>query len=140
MCQAIHRYAKANNKYMKKYDKNIELSHLMYLEANNLYGWAMSQKLHVNNFIWIINLSKFNESFIKNYDENSNTGYFLEVDVEYPTNLFNLHKYLPFLPERETERERNRQTDRQKIQKLVSNKKRQRKICCSHKSLKRSIK
>ena len=92
----------------------------MYLEANNLYGWAMYQKLHVNNFIWIINLSKFNESFIKNYDENSNTGYFLKVDVEYPKNLFNLHKYLPFLPERETERERNRQTDRQTDRKLKS--------------------
>ena len=64
-CQALHRYAKANNKYMKNYDKNIELSHLMYLEANYLYGWAMSQKLHVNNFILVTNLSKFNEIFLK---------------------------------------------------------------------------
>ena len=76
MCQAIHRYAKANNEYMKNYDKNIELSHLIYLEANNLYGWAMSQKLHVNNFIWVTNLSKFNESFIKNYDETVLLGIF----------------------------------------------------------------
>ena len=50
VCHAIHRYAKANNKYMKNYDKNIELSYLMYLDANNLYGWAMFKKLTVNDF------------------------------------------------------------------------------------------
>ena len=50
MCQSIHRYVKANNKYMKNYDKNIESSYLMYLDANNLYQWAMSQKLPVNVF------------------------------------------------------------------------------------------
>ena len=50
ICQAIHRYAKANNKYMKNYDKNNESSYIEYLDANNLYGWAMSQKLPVNGF------------------------------------------------------------------------------------------
>ena len=100
MCHAIHRYAKANNKYMKNYDKNIESSYLMYLDANNLYGWAMSQKLPVDGFKWIKKLSEFNEDFIKNYDENNDKGYILEVDVEYPKNLFNLHSDLPFLPER----------------------------------------
>ena len=59
----------------------------------------MSQKLPVNGFEWVKNLSKFNEDFIKNYDENSDKGYFLEVDVEYPKTLFNSHKDLPFLPE-----------------------------------------
>ena len=102
ICQAAHRYAKANNKYMKNYDKNIESSYIEYLDANNLYGWAMSQKLPVNDFKWVKQeeLSKFNEDFIKNYDENGNTGYFLEVDIDYPKELFNLHKDLPFLPER----------------------------------------
>ena len=66
----------------------------------NLYGWAMSQKLPVNGFKWVENLSKFNEDFFKNYDENSDKGYFLEVDIDYPKELFNLHKDLPFLPER----------------------------------------
>ena len=72
----------------------------MYFDANNLYGWAMPQKLSVNDFKWEENINKFKEDFIKNYDEDSNKGYFLEVDVEYPTKLFNLHMGLPFLPER----------------------------------------
>ena len=99
-CQAIHRHAKANNKYVKNYNKDIISSYLIYLDANNLYGWAMSQKLPVNGFKWVKNLSQFNESFIRNYDENSDIGYFLEVDIDYPEKLLNLHKDLPFLPER----------------------------------------
>ena len=65
ICQSTHRYAKANNKYMKNYDKKIELSYLTYLNANNLYGWAMSKKLPVNGFKWENDLSRFNEGFIK---------------------------------------------------------------------------
>ena len=60
----------------------------------------MSQKLLVNGFEWVEELSEFKEDFIKNFDESSNKGYFLEVDVEYPKNLHNLHSDLPFLPER----------------------------------------
>ena len=59
----------------------------------------MSQKLSINGFKWVEDLSEFNENFIKNYDENSDIGFFLEVDVEYPKNLFNLQNVLPFLPE-----------------------------------------
>ena len=99
ICQATHRYAKANNKYMKNYDKNNESSYIEYLDANNLYGWAMSQKLPINGFKWVKNLSKFNEDFIKKY-ENGDKGYFLEVDVEYQKTLFNSHKDLLFLPKR----------------------------------------
>ena len=100
MCQSIHRYAKANNKYMNNYDKSIKSSYLMYLDANNLYGWAMSKKLPVNGFKWENDLSRFNENFIKNYNENSDVGYFLEVDIEYPKHLWGSHKVLPFSPER----------------------------------------
>ena len=53
MCQVTHRYAKTNNKYMKNYNKNIESSYLIYLDANNLYGWAISQKLPVDSFKWL---------------------------------------------------------------------------------------
>ena len=60
----------------------------------------MLQKLPVDSFKWIKNLSEFNEYFIKNYDENNDKGYILEVDVEYPKHLFNLHSDLPFLRER----------------------------------------
>ena len=99
MCQSIHRYAKANNKYTKKYDKSIESSYLMYLDANNLYGWAMSKKLLVNGFKWKNDLSRFNENFIKNDNENSDVGYFLEVHMEYPKQWWSSHKDLPFLPD-----------------------------------------
>ena len=50
ICQIMYRYTKANNKYMRNYNKDIISSYLMYLDANNLYGWAMSQKLPVNGF------------------------------------------------------------------------------------------
>ena len=53
ICHSIHRYAKANNKYMKDYDKSKESSYIQYLHANNLYGWAMAQKLPANCFKWI---------------------------------------------------------------------------------------
>ena len=100
MCQATYRYAKANNKYMKNYDKNKESSYLEYVDANNLYGFAMCKKLPVDGFKWVDSLSIFTEDFIKNYDEEDDTGYLFVVDVEYPKNLHKLHSDLPFLPER----------------------------------------
>ena len=90
ICHAIHRYAEGNNKYMQNYDKNKDSLFLEYLDANNLDGCAMSQKLPVDGFKWNKNMLKFNEDFIKNYDE----------DVKYPKNLHDLHSNLPFLPER----------------------------------------
>ena len=100
ICHTIHRYAKANNKYMKNYIKSKESSYIQYLDANNLYGWAMSQKLPVDGFKWKKNMLKFNEDFMKNYDEDIDKGYIFEVDVKFPKNLHDLHSDLPFLPER----------------------------------------
>ena len=63
-----YRYAKTNNKCMKNYDKNTESSYLIYLDPKNLHGWVVSQKLYVNGFKWVEELSKFDECFIKDYD------------------------------------------------------------------------
>ena len=92
--QAVHQYAKAYDKYMKDYDKNKESSYLKYWDVDNLYGWAMSQKLLGNKFEWIEDTSSFNKDFI------SDEGYFLRVDVQYPEKLHELHNDLVFLPER----------------------------------------
>ena len=102
ICHSIHRYAKANNKYMKNYNNNEESSYIQYLDANNLYGWVMSKKLSVKGFKWLDSdkINKINEDFIKNYNENENKGYILEVDVKYPKRLHELHSDLPFLSER----------------------------------------
>ena len=99
ICHSIHRYAKANNKYMKNYNNNKESSYIQYLDANNLYGWAMLKKLPENGFKWLDN-DEINEEFIKNYNENDNKGYIFEVDLKYPKRLHELHSDLPFLSER----------------------------------------
>ena len=97
---SIYWYAKDNNKYKKDYDKNKELSYLQYLDVNNLYGWAMLQKLPVNNFQRIEESSQFNEDLTNNYNVESNEKYFVEVNVQYPENVHNIYNDLPFLPKR----------------------------------------
>ena len=85
---------------MKDYDKNKESLNLQYWDVNNSYGWVMPQELPVNNFKWIKDTSQFNENVIRNYNEESDEGYFLKVDVQYLEKLHELHNDLPFLPER----------------------------------------
>ena len=80
---SLHQYTKANKKYMKDNDKNKESLYLQYWDVNNLFRLAISQKLPVNDFEWIEDASQINEDLIKNYNEESDKGYFLELDVQY---------------------------------------------------------
>ena len=128
ICHSIYRLAKANNKYMKNYDVNKETLYIQYLDANNLCGWASSQKLPVNGFKWVNN--EINEEFIKNYDENTNKGYILEVDVKYLRKLHDLHSNLPFLPKR---------MKIDKCKKLVCNSRNKKKYIVHIKSLKQAL-
>ena len=80
--------------------KKKESSYIQYWDVNNLYWWAISQKLPVNNFEWIKDTFQFNKDFLKNYNEERDKGYFLEVDVQYIEKLHDLQNVLPFFPER----------------------------------------
>ena len=100
ICHAMQRFVKANNRYMKDYDRKKKSSYIQYLDANNLYGKAMTEKLPVRGFRWMDDISKIDKDFVKVYNKNDNKGYILEVDVDYPNKLQNLHSDLPFLPER----------------------------------------
>ena len=85
---------------MIDYDKKKKSSYTQYLDANNLYGKAMTEKLPVRGFRWMTDISKIDEDFVRSYNKNDNKGYILEVNVDYPNELQNLHSDLPFLPER----------------------------------------
>ena len=90
--QAVHRYAKANNKYMgNKFNHEETSRFLQYLDANNLYGWAMSQPLPTGGFKWVTP---------DEIAERSDKGYLLEVYVKYPKELHDLHNNLPFMCEK----------------------------------------
>ena len=93
-----NRYGKANNPYMKEYDEKEPSSYIMYLDANNLYGWAMSQYLPTGGFKWM-SQSKIDELDLAKYDSSSKKGLILEVDLDYPTSLHDLHNDFPLAPE-----------------------------------------
>ena len=94
-----NRYGKANNKYMSKYDKNKPSKYIMYLDANNLYGWAMSQYLPTGGFKWLTE-KQINKINLAQYNEDSNKGLLIEVDLEYPKELHDLHNDYPLAAER----------------------------------------
>ena len=94
-----NRYGKANNKYMKEYNEKAPSKYIMYLDANNLYGWAMSQYLPTGNFKWMTE-KQINKINLATYKEDSKKGLILEVDLEYPRELHDLHNDYPLRPEK----------------------------------------
>ena len=94
-----NRYGEANNKYMKEYDEKAPSKYIMYLDANNLYSWVMSQYLPTGNFKWLSN-NKINNLNLSVYKEDSDTGLILEVDLEYPKELHKIHNDYPLGPEK----------------------------------------
>ncbi|XP_068675341.1 uncharacterized protein [Montipora foliosa] len=94
-----NRYGEANNKYMKTYDEKAPSKYIMYLDANNLYGWAMSQYLPTGGFRWMTE-KQIKNIKLQKYNENSKKGLILEVDLEYPKELHDLHNDYPLAPEK----------------------------------------
>ena len=97
LTQAVHKYPSANNKYMgDRFNPKSESNCLHYLDANNLYGWAMSQPLPTGGFKWV----DVNSNEISELATLTDKGYLLEVDVSYHKELHNPHNDLPFMCER----------------------------------------
>ena len=94
-----NRYGEANNKYMKEYDEKAPSKYIMYLDANNLYGWAMSQYLPTGGFKWMTE-KQINKIDLAKYKDDSKKGLILEVDLEYPKKLHDLHNDYPLAAEK----------------------------------------
>ncbi|GFW00926.1 uncharacterized protein TNCV_1761641 [Trichonephila clavipes] len=95
--QCCNRYAIANNRYMSNFNPDDEIKYLLYLDANNLYGYAMSKYLPLKDFVWSDN--DLTEQDILNLSDESDVGYILEVDLEYPSDLHDKHSDFPLAPE-----------------------------------------
>ena len=99
LTQVVRKHGIANNKYLPTNDKTKKSVLLQYLDAKNLYGYAMNQKLPLDGYKWT-DVSIFTDDFVKNYDANGDKGYLLEVDVEYPIEMRIADEHLPFSSER----------------------------------------
>ncbi|GFW03185.1 uncharacterized protein TNCV_158041 [Trichonephila clavipes] len=95
--QCCNRYAIANNRYMSNFNPDDEIKYLMYLDANNLYDYPMSKYLPLKDFVWSDN--DLTEQDILNLSDESDVGYILEVDLEYPSDLHDKHSDFPLAPE-----------------------------------------
>ena len=94
-----NRFSEANNKYMENFDENKPSKYIMYLDANNLYGWAMSQYLPTGNFK-MLTKEQIKKTNLANYSEEHDEGLLLEVDLDYPQELHDLHNDYPLAPEK----------------------------------------
>ena len=101
MCHISKRYSEAKNKYMKDFNPNNKSKFIQYLDANNLYGWAMTEKLPIHGFEWLNENKLSINNVIKILNKNiTNHGYVFEVDLEYPKELWKHHNNYPLAPER----------------------------------------
>jgi hypothetical protein len=103
--QISTRYAAANNKYISNYNKDIEDKYIMYLDANNLYGYSMVQYLPYKSFKW--NTDEWTEEKILSLGDEDNKGYTFEVDLEYPKHLHELHNQYPLCAESKSVKKSN---------------------------------
>lgn len=100
LSQCSKRYSTANNKYMREYNPSEPSRYIMYYDVNNLYGYAMCEYLPTGGFSWVTEeVENFN---VMKIPEKSETGYVLEVDLEYPEEIYDIQSDLPFCPERST--------------------------------------
>ena len=93
------RYGKANNKYMNKYNEKVPSKYIMYLDANNLYDWTMSQYLPTGNFKWMGD-KEIKKIHLGKYKEDGKKELILEVDLEYPKKIHDLHNDYRVCPEK----------------------------------------
>lgn len=110
--QCTHRIAKANNKYLKTFDPQKKVVHISYVDVNNLYGDSMSRNLPVSDFVFLLP-PEIEKLDISEYNANSEIGYMLEIDLDYPDEIHDAHNFMPFCPE-------NKIPPRGKIKKLVA--------------------
>ena len=97
-----HRHSKANNKYLKDFDSTQPSKYILYLDANNLYGWAMNQKLAVGDYKWE-NVEQWNKERIMNITDEDERGYIFEVDLEYSKDIHDKHNLYPLCPEKKSQ-------------------------------------
>ena len=93
------RFARANNPYMSTFDPKLPTSYIIYLDANNLYGWAMSMPMPNGGFTWILEADYKAIDWLAQTEEQA-TGYFSECDLAYPPEVHDLHNDYPLAPER----------------------------------------
>ena len=129
--QALEHYVKANNEYMKDlYNPDEESIYLQYLDANNLYGWAMVQNLPTHGFLWK-DTEDFTPEKIDELVKKDKRGYLLEVDVKNRKDLPENHNEMPFLVEK---------MKIKRVEKLVTNLKRKKRHVVHIKALDQALK